>query len=113
MSLFSLKLKGDFIRETCKFLAGLLMLEPNIKESAILKLFEKEIKAACATWRQIAQHDVLAHTLPWKREQEKNERGGGDGGVGHWQYPSDTTGTTIKSAAGNLIEACAASGACV
>ena len=28
------------------------------------------------------------------------------GGVGHWQYPSDLSGSTIQTVAGGLIEYC-------
>jgi len=34
-------------------------------------------------------------------------------GIGHWQYTSDTTGTTIAQAAGGLISLCQQNNNCV
>lgn len=55
---------------------------------------------------------MTAETLRDSVNQAYNQYGW-YGGVAHWQYPSDNTGRTIKTAAGDLIAACKASGKCI
>lgn len=55
--LFSMKLDQNFLKETCKFVSSLLLLETEENESSILENFKKDIESTIPAIRQKLQSD--------------------------------------------------------